>query len=572
MTRLISTSFSRVQDYEKCPLQFKYKHLDKIPDPAPELPEGQEHAKDRGTRIHKLAEDFVGSDDHEVPEELKWHSKRFLTLQKLHKKGIVDLELQVAFDRDWKLSAGNDFENTVYRMVADVVVWPSSTKVIIVDHKGLDVATKIPTPKGFTTMGDIQVGDKLFDMHGEICQVTEKSEVKQIGCYRVTFNDGSSVVCDEEHLWRTVEGEVIGVHDLMGKRTAKQRINVPRIPVTEPMLFSKKELPIHPYVLGLWIADGKNSSGEISKPDAFVWEKIQSLGYEVNMDVCSNDKCPTRTVKGIRGHLNSLGLLGNKDKFIPEVYLQGNTRQRLDLIQGLMDGDGSVNPARKQAIYCTVNPALAKQVQQLLNSMGQQSYISPFKAKGFGLEVDAHYVSFRPWRFNPFSLPKKAEKIKPWGPGKAEYRIAKSVELVPTRPTQCIAVDSDTHTYLCTEWMIPTHNTGKRKGNEIKHHDQLMEYACSFMLLYPDLQIFDVQIWYLDMFGTDNVMRRTFTRSQVARAFPRMKKRHETVRHATIFPAQPSQYACIFCPFKAGMVGRGRNAYPGTGHCRKNAS
>jgi len=118
--------------------------------------------------------------------------------------------------------------------------------------------------------------------------------------------------------------------------------------------------------------------------------------------------------------------------------------------------------------------------------------------------------------------------------------------------------------------LIVDHKTGKKKGNEIKHHQQLMEYAVGFSLVYADLQLFDTQIWYLDQPEGENVMKRSFTRTQVSNSFNPMRERHEKVLNAKVFPATPSQFACLFCPYKAGVVGRGKNAYPGTGHCRKN--
>ena len=70
-----------------------------------------------------------------------------------------------------------------------------------------------------------------------------------------------------------------------------------------------------------------------------------------------------------------------------------------------------------------------------------------------------HY-SFRPIRpveLNPFLIPRKADQVDPsWGPGNSHRRLIKKIELIDKKTTQCIMVDSPTHTYLCTENMIPT--------------------------------------------------------------------------------------------------------------------
>lgn len=68
--------------------------------------------------------------------------------------------------------------------------------------KALDITTPIPTPTGFIPMGDLQVGDTVFDEHGLPTTVTGAYDVQHNRtCYEVSFSDGSSIVADEDHLW-----------------------------------------------------------------------------------------------------------------------------------------------------------------------------------------------------------------------------------------------------------------------------------------------------------------------------------------------------------------------------------
>ncbi|HEX7163933.1 MAG TPA: DNA translocase FtsK, partial [Trebonia sp.] len=70
--------------------------------------------------------------------------------------------------------------------------------------KALALDTPIPTPKGWTTMGEVQVGDEVFDEHGRPCRVTAATPVMYgRPCYEVEFSDGTVIVADAEHLWRT---------------------------------------------------------------------------------------------------------------------------------------------------------------------------------------------------------------------------------------------------------------------------------------------------------------------------------------------------------------------------------
>lgn len=119
--------------------------------------------------------------------------------------------------------------------------------------------------------------------------------------------------------------------------------------------------------------------------------------------------------------------------------------------------------------------------------------------------------------------------------------------------------------------IIIDYKTGKLDGNQVKHGQQCIEYSISYALKYPEVQIFTTQLWYLDQpLQQINPTIKTFTRERILSRFKDMKKRHETVATACLFPAHPSQHACRFCPFKAGSVGRGPDAYAGTGHCRRN--
>ena len=386
-------------------------------------------------------------------------------------------------------------------------------------------------------MGEIQVGDKLFDINGAVCEVCGKSETKHLPNYRITFDDTSVVECDEEHLWTLHSGDVrvvteLAVGDLI---TTAGALQLPEQP-----------LPIDPYVLGFWLADGKHSSGEVCKPDPEIWGEVQRRGYEISNNYNEGtDRCRTHTIFGLRGKLDVLGTLG--DKQIPQMYLRGSYQQRLDLLRGIFDGDGSANHKRKQAVLNTTRLDFAEQVQELLLSLGQRPLISPYKATGFGRTVDAYCVSFRPNGINPFFLPRKANKVlKTWGAGESWRRKIVSIEKLAPQPTQCILVDSPSHTFLCTEKFIPTHNTGKKFGNEIKHAEQTQLYQLAAFLRYPELETIDVELWYTDQ---DDLTHMKYTRSQGMRFFQNFNQRGIAMTSAEEFPPSPNVFACKWCPY-----------------------
>ncbi|MGB8385426.1 MAG: hypothetical protein WCG47_30005, partial [Dermatophilaceae bacterium] len=70
--------------------------------------------------------------------------------------------------------------------------------------KALDVTTVVPTVEGLKQMGDVKVGDRLFDEHGQVCTVLAAHPVRlDRPCYRITFSDGTQIVADAEHQWFT---------------------------------------------------------------------------------------------------------------------------------------------------------------------------------------------------------------------------------------------------------------------------------------------------------------------------------------------------------------------------------
>jgi hypothetical protein len=80
----------------------------------------------------------------------------------------------------------------------EIVVIMSSSQV----GKALALDTPIPTPMGWTTMGEVRVGDEIFDETGAPCRVTATTDVMfERPCYRVLFSDGSSIIADADHLW-----------------------------------------------------------------------------------------------------------------------------------------------------------------------------------------------------------------------------------------------------------------------------------------------------------------------------------------------------------------------------------
>ena len=214
----------------------------------------------------------------------------------------------------------------------------------VYNWKCLSVDTPLPTPSGWTTMKDVRIGDKLLDDRGYPCSVTGVSPVwENHECYQVTFDDGSSIIADSEHLW--------SVHRHLNKnwkdgseklRKTSQLLDKSKcaphvIRIADPLVLPDVELAIHPYTLGVWLGDGMSQCGKYC---ASV-KDIDEMGEHLIR--CGESLAPAKdggsvyfqNVIGLRGRLRREGLLLNKH--IPEKYLRASFNQRLSLLQGLLN-------------------------------------------------------------------------------------------------------------------------------------------------------------------------------------------------------------------------------------------
>lgn len=338
--------------------------------------------------------------------------------------------------------------------------------------EALALHTPLPTPAGWTTMGDVKVGDTLIGSDGMPTTVVKTTEVQTDRiCYRVTFRDGTSIIASDGHRWLT---RVIGhnqAHTNAQVRTTGEMFADGRrmsIPVAPPVKSPDVTLPIDPYVLGLWLGDGCRDSARISSSQidaGELMELIQSRGYSASRGPVAPGRAE-RIQIGVPGaarshslslqaQLRMLGLLGNKH--IPAVYLRASIDQRTELLRGLMDSDGSVTAAG-YCCFAQTSPEVTDDVVELLRSLGQVVTVR-WRADSRSRAGGSFKVGFQTrWGLQPFALRRKAERVVPRRAHDGWTGIT-SIEPVPTEPVRCVAVDAADHLFLAGEGWHATHNT-----------------------------------------------------------------------------------------------------------------
>jgi hypothetical protein len=331
--------------------------------------------------------------------------------------------------------------------------------------KALSLDTPIPTPNGWTTMEDLKVGDDILSPTGDSVSVIMKTETMyNHDCYKIYFDNGEEIIADADHLWEVNSSywrtgkKVITSKDIFDQYKSKVKNKRGKgfqgslfVNKSKPINFIKNILDIDPYLLGVWLGDGYSSDGRIiaHKDDYDFYKEKFDIEHEREQNNCIRFK-----IKNLYSKLKNYNLL--KNKHIPPKYLRSSYKDRIELLRGLMDTDGSVRKNSRSFEFYQKNYDIILQVVELLSSLGIKSNIRRKKIEGNYY----HTVSFST-KERVFNLPRKIKNInstKLVRKQESRHYIHK-IEKVDSVPVACIQVDSEDHLFLCGRTFIPTHNS-----------------------------------------------------------------------------------------------------------------
>lgn len=418
------------------------------------------------------------------------------TEQFLYIVGLNDLIKDVRSARRWDIIV--DIKPVRELLTYDLAVYHPDHNFIgnnIVLHncihrragKEQPLYSTIYTPTGPIRMGETKIGTVVCTPDGQTSKITGIYPQGKKQIYKLTLDDGTSVEAGEEHLWevytkiswrgpkgksRQQYGQKILTtkeiqNNLIYTYSNRKEFNY-KINGIKPVFFNKTNLPIEPYLLGVLLGDGCLLNSTVTTNDP---EIIQRCEINSNIKFTKRKKYRTNDADNyfipaayIQNQLRSLGLLGKKSeaKFIPTKYLYSAFEDRLELLRGLMDTDGSSYKKRKgQAEFCTVSPQLATQVADLARSLGCKVTVksSPggYSLKGVKKSTKIRYRLYIriPEDLEIFTL----ERKKCGGlPARYLRRTIVKIEELDFTEMQCIEIDHPDHLYI-TDNFIPTHNT-----------------------------------------------------------------------------------------------------------------
>ena len=356
-----------------------------------------------------------------------------------------------------------------------------------VNSRALPLDAPVLTPNGWVTMGDLRAGMWVVGRAADtvVTGVYDQGE-KEI--FRVTFRDGAVVEASGDHFWQVFDRKgqrdrLLTTQEILdqGLRDTKGwRWQVPLH--SAPVVFGPKDLPLSAYTLGLLLGDGCFRNGTpkftnrkmelvnaLNPPKGVIVKEIFLKRGLNSRDWLLSGEGRKRK-NALTQILEELGLWGTDShtKFIPELYLRAMPQDRLALLQGLMDTDGTINKRNGVTTYSTVSEKLAIGVQELVRSLGGLSHVNcyerlngwsnfylvhvnlPKTMSPFLNEVDK-LAKFRGFveRYNALPSCKKTTRL---------VRAITSIVHIGSKPCRCIKVGAADGLFTAADYVL-THNT-----------------------------------------------------------------------------------------------------------------
>lgn len=349
--------------------------------------------------------------------------------------------------------------------------------------KALKLSTVIHTLTGPKTMGSVEVGDYVYGLDGRPTRVVWKSPVEIYAeNFNVTFDTGEVFTANAEHQWLTLDYYERAKKKNPSVKTTKEIYHSQKVgkasnhsvPVAAPTWGMDINLPIEPYLLGLWLGDGFSNTGvigmtledlnELSLPE-YVHEEIKghNKGYLQPFALRRYAELDFFLLKALNLY---------KNKHIPEMYFSASKEQRLALLQGIMDTDGTI--CQRGYCYLTFkSEKLLKDAWRLVSSLGIKCAV-PRKVKSgikkTGFKGEYWLIGFSTTE-PVFKLKrKKSRQLKKLRATQVQRYIV-SVKPCDPVPMQCIQVDNVDHSYLVGDSYILTHNSYAILADPMRYFD-----------------------------------------------------------------------------------------------------
>lgn len=327
--------------------------------------------------------------------------------------------------------------------------------------------TPVLTKNGWARHGELKIGDYVVGLHGEWVRVNY-IHPKNCANKRVWFTDHTYIDCHENHEWLVYdrsrgEERIVETKCLVNSKyteNGKTRYRF-QLPVHEAMYGEDIELPMNPYVLGVWIGDGTNKKPTLTicDTDLEILEEIKSAGYKLT--TCFKQiGCKAYSFEGLRDDLQKFGMCHSRrttQKHIPDVYFTASKEQRLELIAGLLDTDGCLKRKERRYDYSTSDERLKDDVVKLISTFGWRVCVvkrdPEMSSSGINGNEANYRISFTP----TFEIPCRVKRKQLKNFSKQRRIGIERVEDIESVSGNCITVEGGI--YRVGERLKITHNS-----------------------------------------------------------------------------------------------------------------
>jgi len=327
-------------------------------------------------------------------------------------------------------------------------------------QKGTEVLLK---EGGRKTVEDVVVGDQLIGDDGTTRKV-QRLYRGQEEMAKITLRDGSSFVCNTSHIlslvrsgyeyrWGTKEGDVVDVSVAEYLSWSPKKKHLFKSFKSEGVDYPHRKLPIHPYILGVWLGDGYSAGARFSAESSSIamLDKMRQLGLNLKKD---STKFAWGSPGGFLQKLRKQNLVNNKH--IPEEYLCSSRSQRLQLLAGLLDTDGCYNAEKNGYEFSQKKEHIVLAVKSLAESLGYACSLGKQKNNPFG-NCYRLWISGGKIDQIPCALERKQARLRMQI--KKSNRYSFSIETLPIDNFYGFEVDGNGRFLLGNH--IVTHNSGK---------------------------------------------------------------------------------------------------------------
>ena len=468
--------------------------------------------------------------------------------------GIEELVNRLKMQPEIGLAVQGDIFTTISRGARKSKFYLMSARSGV--GKALPNDTLIPTPQGWKTVGEIKVGDELFDRHGKPTKVLQVLPQGQQEVYELTFSDGRTALCNDQHLWsfwtrRKNNLTTLSVRDILNKGELKLGKEWRyKLPIADAIQYPEKEFSINPYVFGLILGGGSFREQPSNKSFSFSSENedlpsviAKCMGWSYARNSLANYTWTFKDSQGKTVYVSDLlkdypKLINaySEDKYIPTEYLEGSIDQRYELLNGLLDSDGSVD-AKGRVTFFTISQQLKDDFIVLARSLGFIPEVTEDRRMNKYPKTGICYIVHLQGNVNLkqklFKLPRKRQIMAEYCNLNIRRQHKNYIDLIQIEKKNsqtemtCFVVDNEEHLFLMNDFIV-THNSRYAVGqacflsypirwNHQKNNWETVGNTSKSLIITTELDRTEIQtmiIAYLSGVNEENILNGRFNKQE----------------------------------------------------------